>query len=845
MKRNIGKQIAIMALILLCVPAWGAPVSKERARQVADGFLRTEQVMPHSGRKSARKVQAAPRQLMNDQQFYVFDTQDGGFVIIAADDCARPVLAYGEKGGALTSDKMPENLREWLEGYNYSIRKAAEDGYTASADVQAEWTALAKGKAAEATPVVGPLLTTIWDQWDGNDYYSYYTPIDTFKYEGGSYVMHVPTGCVATCMAQVMKYWNWPKQGTGSHSYLPKTHPEYGVQSADFGATTYDWSNMPDYLTNQSWMTQVQAVALLQYHCGVALNMDYSMEGSSAYSVIGAKYAGYSPAEHALCTYFGYSNSLQSYTRSNFVRTEDWTQMLKDELDAARPVMYAGGGKKEGGHSFVCCGYDSEDRFYFNFGWSGSYDGYFALDAITPGGSGTGGNAEHDYSYRQDAIIGIRPAENDAERTYDYALRLYFYDEENYATYAPSLDKDSLWWMEDGLTVSFKVANYDTLQYKGSFAAQVLDAQGRVVAISNEKTMTVDPYNYEEVTKLTIEPSLALVPGEYHVQPVYRNAGGGWTPVESRHYWADLKFTVYYWSSILAYSEMDINPDPLVQGMNANVTMYIANVTGTELSDMFVARLYTPDGQWVQDIDTVDLSTNPLQDYYYNQYAFLGPITAAPGEYILMVVYIDALATYPLGCDWYNYARRVTVISEDDVPEEAKTHNMVLESLLPYSLQTYETTIYEGDSVGVYIFARNTGLADYNGYIGVVLYDEQGNYVTERIYNAYCPSVQTVYGSFTMDTTLAAGNYYAYVFYFAEEWYVMNTIEGVDNPYLFTVLPAEITPIEQVEATGEPVRTQLYSILGQPLQTGNAAGVCIMVQTDANGNVSTKRIFQP
>jgi hypothetical protein len=290
---------------------------------------------------------------------------------------------------------------------------------------------------------------------------------------------------------------------------------------------------------------------------------------------------------------------------------------------------------------------------------------------------------------------------------------------------------------------------------------------------------------------------------------------------------------------------MDINPDPLVQGMNANVTMYIANVTGTELSDMFVARLYTPDGQWVQDIDTVDLSTNPLQDYYYNQYAFLGPITAAPGEYILMVVYIDALATYPLGCDWYNYARRVTVISEDDVPEEAKTHNMVLESLLPYSQQTYETTIYEGDSVGVYIFARNTGLADYNGYIGVVLYDEQGNYVTERIYNAYCPSVQTVYGSFTMDTTLAAGNYYAYVFYFADEWYVMNTIEGVDNPYLFTVLPAEITPIEQVEAAGEPVRTQLYSILGQPLQAGNAAGVCIMVQTDANGNVSTKRIFQP
>lgn len=568
--KPFSKKWMLLVLLSMCVSIYASHVSVEQAREVADGVLQSETAIQHGPNKAPRKTRKTPRILLPEQQFYIFDTDGGGFVIIAADDCAHPVLAYGEKGLADDDDfnrtTMPQNLRNWLEGYNYSINKALADGYTAPASVQAEWEALRAGKAAQAVPVVEPLVKTKWSQHQEyigfKNTYNYYTPADVYVYEGQEYPMNTPVGCVATAMAQVMKYWEWPIQGTGSHNYVPKTHPEYGEQSADFGATTYDWLNMPESLTFRSAARRIQAVALLMYHCGVACNMKYDINGSGTQTTIYTKHPEYSPAEHAFCTYFGYSNSLESYIRSDFEKTEDWIQMLKNELDAGRPMMYAGAALKGGGHCFVCCGYDSEDRFYFNFGWGGSYDGYFSVDAIQPRGSGSGGNSEDNYSYWQDAIIGIRPAESDSERAYDMALRLYKDDKKDYS---PKMSHDSLWYNHDTLEVSFEIANYDSLKFNGNIALQVLDDKGQVVVTSNAFSCKIPAYETKDVT-LQLLPSLALVPGHYHVQPVFGNNAGGWTTMEARHYWSKLAFTVYNTTDILALTEKSdvrVYPNPV------------------------------------------------------------------------------------------------------------------------------------------------------------------------------------------------------------------------------------------------------------------------------------------
>lgn len=877
--KSFRKKWMLLALLSMSISLYASHVSVEQARLVADGFLQSETALHNGPRKAPQKTRKTPRTLLSDQQFYVFDIDGGGFVIIAADDCAHPVLAYGEKGLSPENTgngiTMPDNLRNWLEGYNYSIRAAIADGYKAPASVQEEWNALAEGKYTVAEPVVEPLIKTKWNQnqeyINVDNTYNYYTPADVYVYEGQEYPMNTPVGCVATAMAQVMKYWEWPKKGTGSHSYLPKTNPKYGVQSANFGATTYDWANMPDSLTyDMSTDRQIQAVAKLMYHCGVACDMDYDIEGSSAYSVVYGKYAGYSPAEHALCTYFGYSNTLESYQRWDFEKDSDWIQMLKDELDAARPILYAGRGEEEGGHSFVCCGYDTEDRFYFNFGWGGSYDGYFSIDAITPGGSGTGGNSEHNYSFGQDAIVGIRPAESDSERAYDMALRLYHDD--NY-DYSPKMTLDSLWYYGDTLTVNLYIANYDSVDYNGALALQVLDDAGRVVATSQTVTRQIVSFNYDYVT-LQLLPSLGLVPGHYHVQPVFRNSAGAWTSIEAKHYWSDLEFTVYHWSNIFAYSEMTVSPEPLVQNKRARISVDIANVTGKALDGMFYVSLYDLDGTWLQDLGEIDLSSSPLNDYTYMDCSFTdSTVQVAPGEYVLIPTYWDGSNLYIVGSDMYNVVRRVTVVSEEDAPVP-EDYYLTAQSLIPFGYINNEIhrTIYEGDSIYAYVQIANEGKTDYDGYILVELLDNDMNDAGYSIYKSVISGRASTELYCALDTTLNAGTYYAVVYYWNETTSKWTAVNGGEADYWcsFVVYKQEPTGLSDVSTNvrvypnpivdvlyvdgAEVGQYSLYNLSGQMLMnrkengaqqipmSGVPAGEYILQLVDTQGKISVHRV---
>ena len=378
-------------LLLIGMMAWAnaVPVDSSRAKELALIFWNQSGCATRSGNAPADFQEVASQ--AGFRHLYIFENVAGsGFVVMAADDVAHPVLGYSETGH-FSATTLPENVAGWLGGYDRTIGEAVAHQVVASDEVAAEWTALANGflAAPKSTTAVSPLLSTTWDQGSP---YNAQCP--------GSGFNRAPTGCVATAIAQVMKYWSYPSKGMGSHSYTSSYYSQ--TLSANFGTTTYNWSSMPNsvYSTNAS-------VATLMFHCGVAVEMNYTPSGSGAPMLAYTDYANDYSAESALKKFFGYSTKLHGESKAAYSDAE-WISMLKADLDAGRPIPYSGYDTDNSGHAFVCDGYNNNNQFHFNWGWSGSYDGYFSINALTPGSGGWGGGSGN-YSYGQCAILGVEP----------------------------------------------------------------------------------------------------------------------------------------------------------------------------------------------------------------------------------------------------------------------------------------------------------------------------------------------------------------------------------------------------------------------------------------------------
>ena len=400
----------IVALVLMvAMPTFAERVTSETARKVASTFLN------NNGAKSAQLTDLS--QEAGFSNLFIFSGENG-FVVMAADDCVQPILGYSLTGKFDAKD-MPENLKWWLQGYSDEIQSAIDNKMKASSETTKMWKDLAEGnsKAGKATMTVAPLIQTKWNQ---NKYYNSLCPAISDGPDGHAY-----TGCVATAMAQIMKYWSYPSTGVGSHSYTWNGQ----TLTADFGATTYDWNNMADYYEYYfangtdpypTWLPdpseeEITAVATLMYHCGVSVDMIYG--GNST----GGSAAPNAYVSNALMAYFNYKNTIQykqkSYTNLNTGNTttyytdSEWIAMLKVELDASRPLQYGGQDPNaNSGHAFVCDGYNSDDYFHFNWGWAGSYNGYFTITNLNTGAnSGQAGAGNGNYTRNQDAVFGIEP----------------------------------------------------------------------------------------------------------------------------------------------------------------------------------------------------------------------------------------------------------------------------------------------------------------------------------------------------------------------------------------------------------------------------------------------------
>lgn len=384
--KNIFVTILLLSLVFTTV---ASPVEFSIAKNVALTFWNQGSCASKSG------VVHDMWQVTSSTNFshlYVF-SHSHGFVIVSGDDCARPILGYSDES-PFNASNIPDVVYQWLKSYDEQIEIAVNQHLTATNEIAAEWTSLRAGQApaTKGARTVQPLVTAKWGQ--GSPYNALCPD-------------HLRVGCVAVAMGEIMHFWKYPVQGTGSHSYSDGTHS----CSADFGNTTYNWNNMPNTCSSSN-----NDVATLLYHCGVAVEMEYAQSVSLAF-VLNSSAHPYN-AESALKTFFGYSQSAHGEYRSDYDKAT-WVEMLKTDLDAGHPLIYNGyNASNSGGHCFVCDGYNADNYFHFNWGQNGAYDGYFEIDAMTPISS-------QNFSYNQGAIFSLFPAGTNAIHENTPAVCIY------------------------------------------------------------------------------------------------------------------------------------------------------------------------------------------------------------------------------------------------------------------------------------------------------------------------------------------------------------------------------------------------------------------------------------
>lgn len=317
----------------------------------------------------------SPKNSSEPALMYLIGFENQGFALVSAHDNSIPILAYGSTG-IYDSKPFPPAFLEWVEAYAAQIEEINAQKIELP-EHKAQWDLLLLDNylsPIRSDRSIVPLLATTWDQgWPYNEL----CPEDDSG-PGG----HVYAGCVATAMGMIMKYWSHPTTGVGSHSYYAYG---YGIQSANFGNATYLWDEMPN-----SVGTSNLPVATLLYHCGVAVEMGYSPNGSGANS---------EDAAWAMSQYFRYPNA-QIKWRMPYSNSQ-WHALMQDQLNNGSPMYYSGSGNS-GGHAFCLDGYDDPNYYHFNFGWSGHYNGYYYMDAIYAGGN--------NFSEWNAAIINTIPA---------------------------------------------------------------------------------------------------------------------------------------------------------------------------------------------------------------------------------------------------------------------------------------------------------------------------------------------------------------------------------------------------------------------------------------------------
>ncbi len=466
------KFIIMFGLIMISIMMQAGGVSKYEALEKARRFMPDKKFKQEEGGR--RKVLGSG---FTNSPYYVFNAENNsGFVIVSGDDRTEAILGYADHG-ELNIDNAPDNMKWLLDYYDKVITAIGE--LTQINDEKLSNRRKKTMVSVTNRTTIEPLLKTQWNQMDP---YNKYCP----EWVGKG--VRYPTGCVATAMAQVINYHQWPKGNTGEvERYVSVTN---SIDMPALPSTSFDWNNMTS-----------DDIARLLLYCGQAVKMNYAGDGAGAYS---------GDASYALIHIFGYDKGIELRQRLLY-SDDEWEEMIYDELYAGFPIYYAADSDKGDGHAFVVDGYDN-GHFHINWGWGGNSDGYYLLTGLA-----TDENMSPYYK-RQSGIFCMRPSSEENEVI---SSNIYCTNNGSWDTVEIQREGSSTSFpaFRIGCELSINV-NHDMSLfigyglYDGDELVQVL-SQDQHTFISSEK------YTYSKNISFSNEKD--LINGDYRIVAIFRN----------------------------------------------------------------------------------------------------------------------------------------------------------------------------------------------------------------------------------------------------------------------------------------------------------------------------------
>lgn len=572
---KMRRSIITMLVLMLSIMAWAAPRTAEQAKKIAAeqarklGITVNEPMLLQKASPKRGKVPVGSTSV--EAYYYVFNNNgDKGFTIVSGDDLMPEIVGYSDKG-TFSEECMPDNLKAFLKAYCATLEKVVAGDKAANDNVQ-ELAAM-RANDTEATVIVEPLLQAI--TWNQGEPYNNECPL----YDGKNRAV---TGCVATAMAQIMAYHKYPNA-------LQKDIPTYisqgaagdiNIEGVEAAGRTYDWAHMRDEYDENFSDIEAAAVARLMSDVGRSVNMTYGSE-SGAITI--------APAS-ALPDYFGYDPDFIQYIQRAQVSLAKWIEIIKHELNEARPVYY-GGLSEGGGHAFVCDGYDSADFFHINWGWGGYCNGNFDISVLNPNSnSGAGASSTTDgYDMGMVVVVGIRP-DNEVADDVQWKLPSMYVTAEEDAV--PTIKTDTRSSALDKFVVDtgWEMYNWSTNDFNGEIGIAAMNEKGELDIICSQKVAFEMNYGFStELMQKYLPIEYAFPVGFTRLVAVEKPEGGEWTLMNDAIYYSiplaatetKLSFTEDKTLTVaITNDKMDAD--------NTSIDLDIANKSGLD----FYGRLY-------------------------------------------------------------------------------------------------------------------------------------------------------------------------------------------------------------------------------------------------------------
>ncbi len=255
----------IFFFLILSVIAVGQSVTQKDAANVAENFFKHQYFRTYQQKSEKVISEMLEYKFNNQSSLYVANFENGGFVILSSENTVFPIIGYSYVG-KINLNQLPVQMQEWLDGQSAQIIEVRNSSNKSIHPLWNTFSNESNYSQSKNIRSVNPLLTTTWGQ--GNPYNMYCPQVPATQ-------QRTVVGCVALAMGQVMKYYNYPEQGVGEgFTFWTDT------MWANYGETTYRWSEMTDVANDQS----KDAIATLLFHCGVSVYMNYGVNGSGTQS---------------------------------------------------------------------------------------------------------------------------------------------------------------------------------------------------------------------------------------------------------------------------------------------------------------------------------------------------------------------------------------------------------------------------------------------------------------------------------------------------------------------------------------------------------------------------------